>query len=81
MEELTSLQLFFVWFAFYWMVSVPFKMFLVFLWAPEQFVLGERYHSSYSALMTWVDLVCAFIMVPVIPEIYYVYMVLFKRNK
>ena len=67
MEELTTLQLFFMWFAMYWMVSVPFKIFLVFLWAPEQFVLGER-HPSYRAL------------IPVLPEIYYVYMVLFKRK-
>ena len=80
MEELTALQLFFAWFALYWMVSVPFKIFLVFLWAPEQFVLGER-HPSHSTLMIWVDLIFAFIMVPVLPEIYYVYMVLFKRNK
>lgn len=79
MEELTALQLFFAWFALYWMVSVPFKICLVFLWAPEQFVLGER-HPSHNTLMTWIDLIFAFIMLPILPEIYYVYLTLFKRK-
>ena len=63
----------------YWMVSFLFKMCLVFLWCPEQFVLGER-HPSHNTLMIWIDLIFAFIMVPVIPEIYYVYLTLFKRK-
>jgi len=63
----------------YWAVSVPFKACLVFLWAPEQFVLHEE-HPSHDLLMAWVDLVCAFIMVPILPELYYVYMTLFRRK-
>lgn len=80
MTEPTTLELVAGFFLSYWMVSIPFKMFLVFFWAPEQFVLHDE-HPSHDLLMAWIDLVCAFIMVPILPEIYYIYVTLFRRKR
>ena len=80
MAEPTTLQLIVGWLVLYDLVITPFKMCLVFLWKPEYFVLDDP-HPSHDLMMTWIGIICGFVMIPVIPEIYYVYMVLFRRKR
>lgn len=79
MTEPTTLQLIVGWLVMYDLVATPFKMFLVFLWKPEQFVLKDP-HPSHDLLMAWVSIICGFIIIPVIPELFYVYVTFFKRK-
>ena len=79
MVEPSTFQLIVGWLVIYDLVATPFKMFLVFLWAPEQFVLKDP-HPSHNLLMAWMSIICGFIIIPVIPELFYVYLTLFKRK-
>ena len=79
MTEPTTLQLIVGWLVLYDLVITPFKMCLVFLWRPEEFVLKDP-HPSHDLMMAWVSIICGFIMIPVIPELFYVYVTLFKRK-
>ena len=79
MTEPSTFQLIVGWLVMYDLVATPFKMFLVFLWKPEHFVLNDP-HPSHDLMMAWISIICGFIMIPVIPEIFYLYILLFKRK-
>lgn len=79
MNEPTTLQLIVSWLVLYDLVITPFKMCLVFLWRPEDFVLKDP-HPSHDLMMAWMSIICGFIMIPVIPELFYAYVTLFKRK-
>ena len=58
----------------YYATSVLLKMCLVLFWDFKSFIpvipVDQYYHDS---IMAWIDLIFIFIMLPVLPELYYLW--------